>query len=338
MSSIDEIIQAPGEEYDLMRESIMRELHVATPGIIQSFDSENQTAVIKPVIRSRKDGKNVDMPMLTDVPVFFPGGSAGAITYPVNVGDECLVIFADGCIDGWFQNGGVANAISLRKHDYSDGFAFVGFRSKAKSIASFPSVPSMFGMDKTIFTATFDWKTGVNADTLTIPGVYGLSTDCTNVPGSWMIVYVFAPVSGDIIQFATNKTAQFYREYRNSAWSKWYTLSSSGVIGEITLRANTNGTVYEKVVAKTGDVVNFACRIADMTANNTAQGVVGTVPAAYKPEVASYFTGFIMLSNGSQFIPAIFYIDTNGQINLNYSSNATMKYFYVAGTYGLAGF
>ena len=142
LSTADELIQSPGQEFDLLRDSILKDLHVAMPGVVRSFNDLNHTATVQLAIRSRKDGKNMDVPLLLDVPVFFPGGSAGTLTYPIESGDECLVVFADSCIDSWFQNGGVSNAISLRKHDYSDGFAFVGFRSKATGSGSQRTVRS----------------------------------------------------------------------------------------------------------------------------------------------------------------------------------------------------
>lgn len=169
MSSIDEIIQAPGSEFDILKETIMKELHSAIPGIVQSFNADTQTASIKPAIRSRKDGKPVDVPLLTDVPVFFPGGASGYITYPISEGDECLVIFADGCVDGWFQNGGIANAVSMRKHDYSDAFAFVGFRSKPKKINNFPNAPYVFGFESAnLITA----QIAITSGYFTIPYTY----------------------------------------------------------------------------------------------------------------------------------------------------------------------
>ena len=36
---------------------------------------------------------------------------------------------ADRCIDAWMQSGGVQNPMTGRRHDLSDGFALVGFRS-----------------------------------------------------------------------------------------------------------------------------------------------------------------------------------------------------------------
>ena len=128
MVSIDEYIQQPGQKERLLKDSIMESLHVALPGEVVSYDATNRTATIQPVIRDWKD--KAKAPLLLDVPVFF----LGEYVVDVSAGDECLVVFADKCIDGWFSNGGVSVPISARNHDLSDGFAFVGFRSRKKMI------------------------------------------------------------------------------------------------------------------------------------------------------------------------------------------------------------
>ena len=121
---IDDFIQQPGQKELLLKDSILESVHVSLPGEIISYNSNNRTAKIQLVIRNWKSFDNP--PILTDVPVFFPGN----IVFPVSVGDGCLVVFADKCIDAWFENGGVSSPVSARNHSLSDGFAFVGFSSK----------------------------------------------------------------------------------------------------------------------------------------------------------------------------------------------------------------
>lgn len=109
-------------------------MHVALPGIVNSYDIKTQTVTVRPTIMGVLQGERKEIPLLLDVPVYFPGGSNCAITYAVNPGDECLVVFADSSIDGWFLRGDVQEAFTNRKHDLSDGFALVGFRSLPKAI------------------------------------------------------------------------------------------------------------------------------------------------------------------------------------------------------------
>lgn len=119
---------------------LAQNLRVAMPGIIQSFDADAVTAVVQPAIRcveTDNDGNRTtrDYPLLTDVPVVFPRGGGCTLTFPVNAGDECLVIFADRCIDFWWQSGGVQEPVDDRMHDLSDAFAIVGPQSQVKKIS-----------------------------------------------------------------------------------------------------------------------------------------------------------------------------------------------------------
>lgn len=89
-------------------------------------------AVRKKVVTNRIT-KNY--PLLVDVPVVFPRGGGCTLTFPVKAGDECLVIFADRCIDFWWQNGGVQEPVDDRVHDLSDAFCIVGPQSQAQKIS-----------------------------------------------------------------------------------------------------------------------------------------------------------------------------------------------------------
>lgn len=116
------------------------QLRVALPGIIQSFDPVTVTAVVQPAIQYTEvdnDGNtiNADYPLLVDVPVVFPRGGGCTLTFPVRAGDECLVVFADRCIDFWWQSGDVQKPGDPRQHDLSDGFAIVGPMSQRYKIS-----------------------------------------------------------------------------------------------------------------------------------------------------------------------------------------------------------
>lgn len=115
-------------------------LWTSMPGIIQSFSPGAVTATVQLAIKGlvhAPDGsaRFVNLPLLVDVPVHFPRGGGCTLTFPVAAGDECLVVFAARCIDGWWQSGGVQAPMEPRIHDLSDGFAFVGFFSQATKIA-----------------------------------------------------------------------------------------------------------------------------------------------------------------------------------------------------------
>ncbi|WP_334469258.1 Gp138 family membrane-puncturing spike protein [Arsenophonus sp. PmNCSU2021_1] len=131
-----------GDQQQLLKvfsHAISSQLRVAMPCIVQSFDASKVTCVVQPAIKgaltdSQGQVQSVNLPLLVDVPVIFPRGGGVTMTFPIKSGDECLVVFADRCIDFWWQNGVIQEAIDPRQHDLSDAFAFIGVQSQKQKI------------------------------------------------------------------------------------------------------------------------------------------------------------------------------------------------------------
>ena len=123
---------------DLMFDKLKQQIRCAVPGVIQSFDNVKCTAEVQPAITEifynyNGEKKNIKLPLLQDVPVIFPASGSAMLSFPVNKGDECLLIFADMCIDGWWQNGDIQNQAEQRRHDLSDAFAILSPFSQPKA-------------------------------------------------------------------------------------------------------------------------------------------------------------------------------------------------------------
>ena len=123
-------------------EKLSNRIRVACPGIVQSFDSTKQTVTVKLAIREMvslegKPYENLDIPILQDVPIYMPRAGNFVLTMPVKVGDECLVVFGDNCIDSWWESGKVSNQLDYRRHDLSDGFAIIGPWSQPRKISNY---------------------------------------------------------------------------------------------------------------------------------------------------------------------------------------------------------
>lgn len=139
------ISQAIGGELNRQKkneQNLSANLRVAVPGIIQAFDSVEQTVRVQPAIRELVTGSDytpvsIPLPELLDVPIVLPRAGAYVITLPIQAGDECLVIFADQCVDAWWQNGGVQNQMEKRRHDLSDGFAILGTWSQPRRLSQY---------------------------------------------------------------------------------------------------------------------------------------------------------------------------------------------------------
>ena len=141
------------QEIKALKDEIHASLHCALPGTVEAFDPETQTVSVRPALhlssrpeRSGAEGSPPALPLIRDVPVFFPGSRDSALTWPVSAGDGCLLVFADADIDRWFETGEPEAPDSGRRHSLSDAFAFVGFRSKPDALQSLPANPSFFGV------------------------------------------------------------------------------------------------------------------------------------------------------------------------------------------------
>jgi phage baseplate assembly protein gpV len=104
------------------------------PAIVQSVNFQQMTIVAQPTIRSlvrQENGTQVwtQLPHINDVPLVFFTAGPFAVTLPIAVNDEVLLLIADRCIDSWWQNGGIQNQFELRVHDLSDAFALPGPKS-----------------------------------------------------------------------------------------------------------------------------------------------------------------------------------------------------------------
>lgn len=118
-------------------DGLMFKVHVAVPGIVQSYDKNSQTVEVQPALTERtltpeNNVKYIKYPLLVNVPVLFPQASNCSITFPIQKGDECLVIFSDLALDTWWQSGGVQNPVEVRRHDLSDGIAIFGLKNQKK--------------------------------------------------------------------------------------------------------------------------------------------------------------------------------------------------------------
>lgn len=128
-----------------VKKDVLTSINCAQVGEIVSFDVDAQTAKVQLKImrlfvdRTSTPAKYVPKvyPLLVDCPVFIPAGGDGRLTFPIQPGDGCLVVFNDRDIDNWFETGTTLPPNSTRLHDLSDGFAIVGFRNKATAITDF---------------------------------------------------------------------------------------------------------------------------------------------------------------------------------------------------------
>lgn len=99
--------------------------HTAIPGIVVSGGGGKVN--VKPSLNRRlKDGSVESLPVIPNVPVWFPRGGGASITWPVKAGDGCLLVFSERSLDEWKGGGGEFTPDDPRRNGLSDAIAFVG--------------------------------------------------------------------------------------------------------------------------------------------------------------------------------------------------------------------
>src|SRR5574343_882873 len=138
---------------DILKKDIMQSLNCHAVGTIRAFDSAKQTVSVsinykKIYYVQNSDGsytqKTKDYPLLIDVPLIVLQGGQTCLTFPIAVGDTCLVLFNDRDIDNWYTSGATSNAPDTQRlHSMSDGLALIGLRAATNPIAPYNTTHAM---------------------------------------------------------------------------------------------------------------------------------------------------------------------------------------------------
>lgn len=114
---------------------IFATLNCIQVGRIEKVTPGAQTVEIQLQIRRlAADGTSTLYPLLVDCPYFVLQGGGAYIDMPISVGDYCIVLFNDRCIDNWWSTANVADPASSRKHNLSDALAIVGLNPKTAAL------------------------------------------------------------------------------------------------------------------------------------------------------------------------------------------------------------
>lgn len=162
---ITEMLHSEEEQQRAAAFNNAAQLRVAIPAIVESFDADKQTVSVQPAITENiqvggEAAKATQLPVLTDIPICFPRAGGYCITLPIAKGDECLLVFADMCIDGWWQSGGVQDQMETRRHDLSDAFAIIGVTSQARRVSDYSADKLQLRTDKSDIVVELDKEKG----------------------------------------------------------------------------------------------------------------------------------------------------------------------------------
>lgn len=107
-------------------------LHTCTIGKISAV--KGKLVDVEPVIPRMIDGKPEKLTVFPDVMAFWFGGGTSYETWPVVVGDYCLLIIQERCVDRWADGTDFAEPPEARMHDYSDSIAICGLRNLNQAV------------------------------------------------------------------------------------------------------------------------------------------------------------------------------------------------------------
>lgn len=162
----------PPEIYDLLyafKTDLMFNFNCHAIGRIEAFDATKQTAKIS-IAYQKQVGEVVrNYSPLVDCPVVVMSGGNAGITFPISVGDTCLVLFNDRDIDSWYSSGQVVLPNSSRMHSLADGIALVGIRHMGNVISNYEAEKAKFYKGTTAIT--LDEKVKIENATRTLLGV-----------------------------------------------------------------------------------------------------------------------------------------------------------------------
>lgn len=137
---------------DIIRQAIedrLVDVHTMLPGRIDSYDPTTQKADVEPLIKRLQrtvDGElSEDIPVIPGVPVVFPRTQAFKLTFPVQAGDRCMLIFCERSTEAYQIGQGRQSATAQIKqtdpetfatHNLTDPVALLGWYNDAEALAT----------------------------------------------------------------------------------------------------------------------------------------------------------------------------------------------------------
>jgi hypothetical protein len=123
------------------------ELHTSLPCAVVSYNAATQRAQLQPLVTRPvpTDDNPVlafmyeVLPVLHEVPVYFPRGGGCKIIWPLAPGDTVLFVATEADIAGWMATGQLANPDQIERHGLHGGVAFAGIGADVGPLTGHPT-------------------------------------------------------------------------------------------------------------------------------------------------------------------------------------------------------
>lgn len=108
---------------------ILGEIHTAIPAVITDFDTDTMLATVQPKAKFKQpNGKTIDYPSISGVPVVFPQSQNVTIAFPIKADDNCLLVFGEKSLDYWLYGKETDTELSF---DLSNAIAIPSLSTEA---------------------------------------------------------------------------------------------------------------------------------------------------------------------------------------------------------------
>lgn len=93
----------------------------ALPATVTAWSPSGSVSV-QPFPAVEVNGEIQAMPPLSNVPVAYPAGAGGSMTYPLRAGDTVLLIFSSASLAAYRETGSTGDPADVRRFDLSDAW------------------------------------------------------------------------------------------------------------------------------------------------------------------------------------------------------------------------
>jgi len=132
----------PSEAFGtLLKDFARQRLYTAIPAVVEAVNDfgKDQTVDVRPVITRVYDDGVIQQPgIVAGVPVVYPSGGGGMLSFPIERGDTVLVVYSMRSIDDWLESsGGAITQIPTtnRHHNPTDAIAIPGLYTKKSNLS-----------------------------------------------------------------------------------------------------------------------------------------------------------------------------------------------------------
>lgn len=174
--------------YDITKSHVDKltdQLYTSLPATVTAYNASKQSVDVSIDVRQPSTLDREEMPLmsLTEVPIIFPSGGGGILSFPIKSGDKVLLCFSMMSIDKWKEKGsGVCG--DNRMHSNNDAIAIAGLFNLSSNLN--PNADDVelkaFGTTVTLKASgdveiTPSGKTIINSD-VEVNGTLTATVDC----------------------------------------------------------------------------------------------------------------------------------------------------------------